>query len=96
MLNVKQIVHYQVRQEKITLFNYLIMEEKIWKNKDKNTKFMSNFFFSNKRINKHERRIKHIKNSKDNERENKKNILIVLLFYIFSFIFYYLLLYFIK
>jgi len=49
MLNVKQIVHYQVRQEKITLFNYLIMEEKIWKNKDKNTKFMSNFFFSNKR-----------------------------------------------
>ena len=49
MLNVKQIVHYQVRKEKITLFIYLIMEEKIWKNKDKNTKFMSNFFFSNKR-----------------------------------------------
>jgi len=29
MLNVKQIVHYQVRQEKNTLFIYLIMEEKI-------------------------------------------------------------------
>jgi len=27
--NAKQIVHYQVRQEKITLFIYLIMEEKI-------------------------------------------------------------------
>jgi len=32
MLNVKQIVHYQVKQEKILLFIYLIMEEKIWKN----------------------------------------------------------------
>jgi len=28
MLNVKQIVHYQVRQEKITLFIYLIMRRK--------------------------------------------------------------------
>jgi len=44
MLNVKQIVLYQVRQEKITLFIYLIMKEKILKNEDKNTKFMSNFF----------------------------------------------------
>jgi len=31
MLNVKQIVHYQLRQEKVTLFVYLIMKEKIWK-----------------------------------------------------------------
>jgi len=29
MLNVKQIVHYQVRQEKVTLFIYLIIEDKI-------------------------------------------------------------------
>jgi len=29
MLNVKQIVHYQVKQEKVTLFIYLTMEEKI-------------------------------------------------------------------
>jgi len=29
MLNVKQIVHYQVRQEKVVLFIYLIMKEKI-------------------------------------------------------------------
>jgi len=29
MLNVKQIVLYQVRQEKLTLFIYLLMKEKI-------------------------------------------------------------------
>jgi len=48
MLNVKQIVHYQVRQEKVTLFIYLIIEDKIWKNEDKNTEFMSNFFLVTK------------------------------------------------
>jgi len=31
MLNVKQIVHYQVRQEKTTLFIYLIMEKNMKK-----------------------------------------------------------------
>jgi len=29
MLNVKRIIYYQVRREKVTLFIYLIMEEKI-------------------------------------------------------------------
>jgi len=43
MLNVKQIVLYQVRQEKLTLFIYLLMKEKIWKNEDKNDEFLSNF-----------------------------------------------------
>jgi len=49
MLNVKQIVHYQVRQKTITLFIYLFNNgRENMKNKDRNTEFMSNFF-SNKR-----------------------------------------------
>jgi len=33
------------------------MKEKILKNEDRNTEFMSNYFFNNKKNNKHERRI---------------------------------------
>jgi len=44
MLNVKQIIHYLVRQEEVTLFIYLIIEEKIWKNEDRNSEFTYNFF----------------------------------------------------
>jgi len=55
--------------------------------------FCLTFFSNKKKI--HERKIQHMKTQK-RMGEKIKNILIILFLYIFDFMFYYLLLYFIK
>ena len=53
MLNVKQIVHYQVRQEKVTFYLFIFFHlfnngREDRKNNDINDEFLSNLFLGTK------------------------------------------------
>jgi len=84
MLIIKLIFHYQVREERVTFFFFKNTREHM-RNESRNNKYFS--IQKQNKTAKSGRREQYVKNSKDNERQNKKYL------NYFFFIFNYLVLY---